>query len=69
MNIPVGIIDENGEMRRTKIPESLLSELVKKINTKGMTSIHTAKESHKAQAIIVMAKDCEGKMLFIPDSE
>jgi hypothetical protein len=75
MNFRVGIVDENGNIQKITINEKFLVELNQKLKSNGITAVHTSDgegrlRTYNAQAIIIMARDCKGSIMFIPnDSE
>lgn len=71
MNFPIGIVDEEGNIKTIAINEKFLVELNKKLRAEGITEVHTFDDSgnqktYKAQAIIQMAKGSKGHVMFIP---
>jgi hypothetical protein len=71
MNFPIGVVDEEGNIKTLVINEKFLVELNKKLRTEGITVVHTGDDNgnlrtYKVQAIIQMAKGCKGHMMFIP---
>jgi hypothetical protein len=71
LNFPIGIVDEEGNIKTIVINEKFLTDLNKKLRTEGITEVHTGDDkgnlrTYKVQAIIQMAKGCKGHMMFIP---
>jgi hypothetical protein len=74
MNLPVGILDENGSMETVTISEKFLVELCGKLRKEGITKVHTSDDNgnvktYNAQAVIMMAKGCEGSLMYLPLKE
>jgi hypothetical protein len=74
MNIPVWIIDENGKGNTIVISQKFLAQLSEKLRTEGITEVHTTvdgwnSKTYKVQAVVLMAKGCNGNVMFIPNEE
>ncbi|AOZ91583.1 hypothetical protein [Paenibacillus crassostreae] len=74
MNLPIGVVNEEGSIKTLVINEKLLLELSKKLRTEGVVEVHTGDDysnlkTYKVQAIIQMAKGCKGHVMFIPINE
>jgi hypothetical protein len=72
MNFRVGIVDENGTIQKIAINNKFLIDLSERLRRDGVTAVHTSDDKGKlttyhAQAIIMMAKDCKGGLMFFPD--
>jgi hypothetical protein len=74
MNLPIGIIDENGSIKTIIINKKFLVELSEKLRIEGVTPVHTSDDNgstktYNVQAIVLMAKGCKGHMMFIPNKD
>ncbi|MFC0188459.1 hypothetical protein ACFFJY_09190 [Fictibacillus aquaticus] len=74
MNIPVGLVDENGKIHYMVMRDKFLSDLSVMLRQEGITPVHTSDDkgnlkTYQAQAVILMSKGCKGHMMFIPDKD
>jgi hypothetical protein len=74
MNIPVWVIDENGRGNTIVINQTFLTQLSEKLRKEGITEVHTSDDegrlkTYKVQAVVLMAKGCNGHVMFIPNEE
>jgi hypothetical protein len=74
MNLPIRIVDENGSIKTLVINKKFLIALSEKLRIEGVTPVHTSDDNgimktYNVQAIILMAKDCEGHMMFISNND
>jgi hypothetical protein len=72
MNFKVGIVDENGTIQKITINNKFFIELSERLRQEGVTPVLTSDDkgrmqTYNAQALIVMAKDTKGGLMFLPN--
>lgn len=72
MNIPIAILDENGNFKKLVLGVDYLSKLAEMMRKDGPTEIHTMdddgrRKTYKAHAVIVTAKGHKGNFMHLPE--